>query len=317
MSGPAPLLSICMPVYNGMPFLESTLDSVLAQSFTDYEVVIRDDRSTDGTWEWLNQRFGDDPRFVLHRNETNLDVGPQYERLFREARGTYVLKLDSDDLIEPEMCARLIALAESTGADFVAARFEWLDTTTGARTLPRVATTIPEGDDPEPVATVLLHNPYSLCFSIWRRALLERTEFDGQHVLFTETCDWEFQLRLALVGAGFHTTRQTLGYYRLHQSNRSYMPFAQLNSNIADVLPYWRPRLIAAIGRGRWGAYLCRLLSDYLRAALRGGHGLDLGVLRNFARLFSGRTVFPRWCFDPGHMAAERASRAAARKRNG
>ena len=74
---PQPLVSVCVPCYNGAEFLERTLESVLAQTFTDYELVVADNKSTDGTVD-IVKSFSD-PRIRLIQNERNLGMALNWQ----------------------------------------------------------------------------------------------------------------------------------------------------------------------------------------------------------------------------------------------
>jgi glycosyltransferase involved in cell wall biosynthesis len=92
-----PKISIVIPTYNRLGFLKETLHSVWAQAFLDYEVIVVDDGSTDGTREYL-QGLGDKVRFIC---QPNRGPGAARNAGVREARGKYVAFLDSDDLWLP------------------------------------------------------------------------------------------------------------------------------------------------------------------------------------------------------------------------
>ncbi len=89
-----------MAVYNGAPFLSAAIDSVLAQSFRDFELVIVDDASTDDTGEILASYT--DPRLVLLRSPSNLGLTRSLNIGLRAARGRYVARMDADDVADPE-----------------------------------------------------------------------------------------------------------------------------------------------------------------------------------------------------------------------
>lgn len=94
-----PRLTVFMPVYNGSAHLDAAVESILAQSFTDFELLIIDDGSTDETPELL-QKF-DDPRVRVVRNDVNLGV-PATRNLGTDlARGEYLAMLDADDIAKP------------------------------------------------------------------------------------------------------------------------------------------------------------------------------------------------------------------------
>lgn len=105
-----PLVSVCMPVYNGARFLESAIESVLAQTYSDFELRVFDDASTDGSWELL-QGFRD-PRLVLHRNDRNLGPEANWNQALEAARGTYIKLFHQDDLLAPDCLERQVRVLE-------------------------------------------------------------------------------------------------------------------------------------------------------------------------------------------------------------
>ena len=92
-----PLFSVVVPTYNRLPLLIEALDSVWRQTFTDYEVIVVDDGSTDGTAEWLD---GQTPRLRFLRQE-NKGPGAARNLGAAEAKGEYLAFLDSDDVWFP------------------------------------------------------------------------------------------------------------------------------------------------------------------------------------------------------------------------
>jgi glycosyltransferase involved in cell wall biosynthesis len=105
-----PLVSICIPSYNSEEFIATTLESVLGQSFTDFEVVIADDKSTDGTVAVI-KKF-DDRRIRLIENEENLGLGTNWNKVLSSAGGEYVKLLGDDDLLYPDCLARQVEVLE-------------------------------------------------------------------------------------------------------------------------------------------------------------------------------------------------------------
>ncbi len=113
-AGPAapPLVSVCIPVYNGACFIGQAIQSVLGQSFADFELVVVDNASTDGTPEVV-QGHGD-PRLRLLRNAANLGAEANWNRCLEEARGQLIKLLPADDLLYPECLARQVAVFAQT-----------------------------------------------------------------------------------------------------------------------------------------------------------------------------------------------------------
>ena len=106
-----PLISVCIPCYNGAEFLGRTLESVLAQTFTDFEVVLADDKSTDDTASVVGGYR--DPRIKFTRNERNLGLGFNWNLVLSRSTGKYVKLLCEDDLLHPECLARQVETLEN------------------------------------------------------------------------------------------------------------------------------------------------------------------------------------------------------------
>jgi hypothetical protein len=108
-----PLLSIGLFVYNGERFLEETLDSILSQTFTDFELIISDNASTDRTAEISQAYARADSRISYYRNEKNMGAGWNLRRVYELATGKYFKWAAADDLLEPEFLRRCVEALES------------------------------------------------------------------------------------------------------------------------------------------------------------------------------------------------------------
>jgi glycosyltransferase involved in cell wall biosynthesis len=95
MSTRVPLLSVVMPVFNGGVYLRHAIRSILQQTFHDFELIIVDDGSTDGTSEIIRS-FADNRVHVV--SQANSGPAHAFNRGLREARGEYVARMDSDDI---------------------------------------------------------------------------------------------------------------------------------------------------------------------------------------------------------------------------
>lgn len=106
-----PLVSVCLPVYNGARFLRPAVQSVLDQTYPHFELLVFDDTSSDGSWEIL-QEF-QDPRVVLNRNAHNLGPEANWNQALFAARGRYVKLFHQDDLLAPECLERQVRALEA------------------------------------------------------------------------------------------------------------------------------------------------------------------------------------------------------------
>lgn len=109
----APLVSVLMTCYNREKFLPAAIESVLWQTFEDFELVIVDDRSTDGSVEIARRYASRDSRIRVVVNETNLGDYPNRNRAMTLARGKFIKYHDSDDLMYPHCLAVMVAPMEA------------------------------------------------------------------------------------------------------------------------------------------------------------------------------------------------------------
>jgi glycosyltransferase involved in cell wall biosynthesis len=103
-------VTIAIPVHNGEPYLHEAIDSVLAQTFSDVEVVVIDNRSTDGTVELV--RSYDDERLTLFENEENIGAEANWNRALSMARAPYFKLVCADDLLYPTCIERQVEVLE-------------------------------------------------------------------------------------------------------------------------------------------------------------------------------------------------------------
>ena len=111
-SAPTPAISVVMPVYNAAAFLEAAIDSVLAQTMGDFEFLIIDDGSTDGSPDII--RRYDDPRIRFVTRENRGAVATRNE-LGALARAPYLAVMDADDICLPDRLEKQYAFLESHG----------------------------------------------------------------------------------------------------------------------------------------------------------------------------------------------------------
>ena len=141
------LVSIIMPSYNTAPFIAESIRSVLAQTYTDWELVIVDDASTDNTDEVVQRVIQGEQKSVCHpersvsvvegsnseerirylKNDRNRGAAYSRNRALREAKGKWIAFLDSDDLWTPEKLEKQISFMTKNGYAFSYTRYEEID----------------------------------------------------------------------------------------------------------------------------------------------------------------------------------------------
>ena len=114
-----PKISVIMSVYNGMPFLKEAVESVLEQTYKNFEFIIVDDGSTDNTWTYLQSlkdkqslrsssaswRTAGLKRIKLIKNKKNLSLAASLNKALKHTRGDYIARMDADDVSKPERLA--------------------------------------------------------------------------------------------------------------------------------------------------------------------------------------------------------------------
>lgn len=100
------LVSIMMPVYNGLPLIKASVESIVRQTYPNWECVIVDDGSTDGTLAYLDNI--NDERFIVYHLEKNSGRAVARQKALELCKGEYISMVDAEDLIHPEKIARQV-----------------------------------------------------------------------------------------------------------------------------------------------------------------------------------------------------------------
>jgi len=110
MESETPLVSVCIPVFNGARFIAAAIESVLRQTFTDFELIIVDDHSSDRSLEIISGFHDDRLRVVV--NESNLGAEGNWNRCLTESKGIYFKLLPQDDVLAPTCLAKQVAVLD-------------------------------------------------------------------------------------------------------------------------------------------------------------------------------------------------------------
>lgn len=218
-----PQVSVIIPAYNAMAFLPQTLDSVLAQTFADFEVWVVNDGSTDPTAEWVSNLTDRRVRLI---NQANQGCAIARNTGLLAAHGQYVAFLDADDLWEPTKLEKQVQLLDSRPAvGLVYTGISTIDETgrpTGKIELPTVEGAVWD--------TVVEANPI-MCGStpLIRRECFESAGRFDQSLRSAE--DWDLWIRIAQTYE-FGVIKAPLVYYRVHASSKSHNLQLHLQSRL-------------------------------------------------------------------------------------
>lgn len=206
-----PKVSVVIPAYNAMTYLPETVESVLRQTLTDFEVLIVNDGSSDQIGQWASQVT--DPRVKLI-SQQNQGLSGARNTGIAQAQGEYIAFLDADDLWEPTKLEKQVrCLEDNPAAGLVYSWTAFVDE--NGQSTGRVMTAGAEGD-------------------VWRQ-ILERNIIDCPSVVVRRCCfetvgvfdrklrsveDWDMWIRIAS-RYPFVVIKEPLVYYRHHSSNMS------------------------------------------------------------------------------------------------
>lgn len=206
------LVSVIVPAYNAERYLAETLDSAVAQTLRDREILVIDDGSTDSTAA-IAARYGSAVRVIPHPR--NLGLAAARQTGLAEAQGAYVAFLDADDLWHPEKLARQVAVLEATDDVLISTGVTYLD-----------AAGTPVSVEPKPwsqpltgycTAALLAHNTITASSVLARRSAVATYRPPR---LYASCEDWALWLHTSLVGSFAHLP-EPLTFYRLHAHNMS------------------------------------------------------------------------------------------------
>ena len=119
METKVPSVSVLMPAHNAEKYISEAIESILNQTFEDFEFIIVDDCSTDRTWEIIQEYAKKDKRIVAVRNEKNLKIALTLNRGMNLVKGKYIARMDSDDWSYPDRLQKQFDFMEAnpeTGA---------------------------------------------------------------------------------------------------------------------------------------------------------------------------------------------------------
>lgn len=207
-----PKVSVIIPAYNAVAYLPQTINSVLRQTFTDYEVLIVDDGSSDNTADWAAQIRDSRVKLI---SQPNQGAGAARNTGVKNAQGDCVAFLDADDLWEPTKLAKQVERLDQQPE--VGLVHTWITIANPDGSLSdRTMQTDGEGHIWN---QVVVYNPLK-CGStaMVRRRCFEELGYFDQSLKYSE--DWDMWIRIARNYA-FSVIAEPLTYYRIHPFNKS------------------------------------------------------------------------------------------------
>ena len=204
----APLVSILMPVYKTAPYLREAMDSMLSQTFADFELIVLNDCSPDNAEEILDTY--DDPRIVRYKGEKNAGLSNVLNVGIGMARGKYIARMDSDDISSPQrMQVQVDYLETHPEVDLVSVGMQLF----GARE----ATWIREQNVEKVKIEALFHSPVLHASSVWRKDSFEKHGLRFRQEMVPAE-DYDLWTRAMLKGLKLVNLPEVLYEYRIHEA---------------------------------------------------------------------------------------------------
>jgi glycosyltransferase involved in cell wall biosynthesis len=221
-----PLISVVVPAYNYAAYIGETIDSILAQTYRNIEIIIIDDGSTDNTAQVV-QAYGDQVRYVAKQNEglsAARNTGTQH------AQGEYIAYIDADDTLAPTFVeATLSALNAHPEAAFAYTQQRFFEAASGVTTFP-----------PYNLEQLKQANNIPACILI-RANVAKQHPYDPQ---FKAWEDWDHNLLLAEHGLHGVLVNEPLINYRKHHDTQSMLDTFQEKAKVRTLgrlrLKHWR-----------------------------------------------------------------------------
>ena len=205
-------VSVIIPAYNGDRYIEAAIAGIFAQTYSDYEIIVVDDGSSDSTPEIIEQ-YGDKIRYF---SQTNQGVASSRNLGLSKAEGEYIAFLDQDDVFLPHKLESQVALLEQDiSLGIVNSGWQIVDQNGVLQSTVEPWHQIPELS----TANLIIWKPVFLGAMLFRKSWLEQTEgFDSS---LEQTPDVDLVIRLAGMGCPADWVKQTTVKYRQHEANAS------------------------------------------------------------------------------------------------
>ena len=206
-----PLVSVIMPCYNSEKYIAEAIRSVVAQTYSNWELLIFDDGSTDHTAEIALAFEADDPRIFFYRNQYNLGVARTRNQGIEIARGEWIALIDSDDIWHQEKLQKQLEKAQKTGAHIIYTSYTLFDSEQGNKTDYIVPCCVDYN-------SMLVENTIGCSTVLLQHSVLER------HRFLKEFYHEDYVLWLELLKAGYTAAgcTEVLVDWRFAQTSRSF-----------------------------------------------------------------------------------------------
>ena len=255
-----PQVSILMPVYNTALYLREAMDSMLSQTFADFELIVLNDCSPDNAEEILDEY--DDPRIVRYKGEKNVGLSNVLNVGIELARGKYIARMDSDDISLPNRLQVQVDYLEthpeidlvSVGMQLFGAKEDvWI-----------------REQNPEKVKiNALFQSPVLHASSMWRKASFEKHGLRYRQDMVPSE-DYDLWTRALTKGLALTNLPEVLYKYRIHPTQATYN-LGKIEDKVLEVrknyihaaLPSVSEKDLEAFPKKMWSVFFANLKTGF------------------------------------------------------
>ena len=227
----SPLVSVIMPAYNSNEFIVMAIESVIAQDYKNWELIIVDDASKDATVNTIQNYIKKDARIKIFRNQTNRGAGYSRNKAIKEAEGEFIAFLDADDLWKPEKLSMQLKFCEENNAKIVFSSYERIKE--NGETLNEIIEALPFVNYPKLIRSNYIGN----LTGMYNAAKIGKV----YHPDIRKRQDWAMWLEVIQKGGTAHGMEESLALYRIRKGSVSENKFEMLSYNFRiynEVLGY-------------------------------------------------------------------------------
>lgn len=222
-----PKISICIPTYNRADILPYAVESVLSQTYTDFELLICDDASTDHTAEVVSQ-WSEDPRICYIRHPKNIKRSRNMRSGYEAARGEYFIKFDDDDALTPTFLEKTVAVLDTHPAVDLVCSDHWVINARGDRDEAATAANSAKwGKDrlghsviDDLLNETFFHQSLQVGSTLFRKSSLDAVDFMRFEADGCE--DFDLLVRCAIAQQSGYFIPERLMEYRFHANQNSF-----------------------------------------------------------------------------------------------
>lgn len=208
-----PFVTVIMPVYNCEQYISSSINSILDQSYANFEFIIVDDASTDRTTNLLSKIKKRDKRIILVKNKKNEGVTKSLNRAVKKAKGKYILRMDADDWSYPNRFQLQIELMEKNPGVVVSGSYiEICDSKLKTKNLRKYHL-----DDATIRKHIFRYSPFAHPATIWNADVVKKELYNET---ITVSQDYELYFRIGKMGK-FMNLDKPLLKLRMHDGSIS------------------------------------------------------------------------------------------------